>query len=202
VRSCRRPVSRLSAQTLATGFLVTDLRQRCPAAVIWHPGLVACTAASRSAASLRSVSTARVNVGRTGSRARVRWSTRDLRAERSFFLDSSSLPDRAWSRPHPPACGLVDGPLGQVEVEGPHHGQVVDSLGGARVSTSTIGPAVVRLWIFFIAIPNKSVEPRRINPRFTDQGGRAKDHAWTDRLRGRTGAVHSGSRHAVAAMGW
>ena len=30
----------------------------------------------------------------------------------------------------------------------------------------------------------------------------AKDHAWTDGLRGRTGAVHSGSRHAVAAMGW
>jgi len=60
------------------------------------------------------------------NRSRVRWSIRDLRWERSLFRDISSS---GWgtARPtHTPADRVVHRPLREVEVEGPHHGQVVD----------------------------------------------------------------------------
>jgi hypothetical protein len=74
------------------------------------------------------------------------------------------------------------------------------------------GPVGSRFWLSLVRCP----KARRFSPlagrshrrcqRRADgtltKGGRAKARAWTDGLRVRTGAVHSGSRHAVAAMGW
>jgi hypothetical protein len=43
-----------------------------------------------------------------------------------LFPQHLLVPDGAWGGPHTPAGGVVHRPLREVEVEGPHHGQVVD----------------------------------------------------------------------------
>lgn len=74
------------------------------------------------------------------------------------------------------------------------------------------GPVGSRFWLSLVEVskarrfsPLAGRSHRRCQRRADGtltKGGRAKAHAWTDGLRVRTGAVHSGSRHAVAAMGW
>ena len=77
------------------------------------------------AACLRRSSTVRTRTGRTGSRSRVRASMRDLRCRACFALVDLLLADRAGRDPRRPAGGVLERPLGQVQVEGPDRGQAL-----------------------------------------------------------------------------
>ena len=96
------------------------------------PGLVPRAACSSARASACWRAAERTRTGSTGSRSRVRASIRDLRCRCDLALDGFRAADRAGCGPGSPPAGVIDGPLGQVEVEGPHRGQelaVADPLG-------------------------------------------------------------------------
>ena len=123
VRSRRFPVAGSPAQILAValarpGAIVPGL----PAAVMVSPGLVSRAACSRSACGLRPVGGAdqdgqdREPFAGPGVHPR-------LAVPLDLALDGFLRADGAGSGPRSPPCGVIDGPLGQVEVEGPDRGQ-------------------------------------------------------------------------------
>ena len=112
---------------LAAGVrAATTVRRRVSSSTVNSvTGLRARRRSSVWAAAVRARSTVRTRTSSTGSRSRVRWSMRDLRRERTLRIDiSSSRMGRA--QPTAPSGRVLHRPLGDVEVERPDHGQVVD----------------------------------------------------------------------------
>ena len=132
VRLRRLPVARSSAQTLAAALLVAARARVCPAAVMTSPGLAA-------AGGLQQRGCVGVLLGGAADQDRQ---DREpfagpgvhprLAVPLGLALDGLGGADRAGGDPACPPGRVLDGPLGQVEVEGPDRGQelaVADPLG-------------------------------------------------------------------------
>ena len=103
----------------AVPWRATARRSVPPVPSMISPGGVATAAWRRRAVAFLRSAAVRARTGSTGSRSRVRWSIRALR--RRAFLGPVDLgvADRARDCPLRPPSGLLDGPLGEVEVERP-----------------------------------------------------------------------------------
>ena len=83
------------------------------------------------------------------------------------FSATSPRPGWGMGRPTPPSVWVVHRPLREVEVEGPHHGQVVDPRSDRRESTSTTFPRALggALRMARIAVQRAPRYPRRPHVR-------------------------------------
>ena len=174
------------------------------------PGLVPRAACSSAWASACWRAAERTSTGRTGSRSRVRASIRDLRCRWTLPWMVSARPTGHGAAHCRPPAGVIDGPLGQVEVEGPHRGQelaVADPLGVDHGLAAVGGGDGLLAWS--AAAVSRRRRPRRSGagcrcrdggvpgrPRTCPGGGRA---APGSRSRWRAG-VRAGSRRA--GHGW
>ena len=156
VRSRGLPVAGSCAQVLLRGQRRAGGQQLLPGESEGLPGAAAAAAPSRAAAVLRARSTAAARTGRTGIRSRVRASMRDLRRERLFLRDDLLGPYRAGDGPRAPAGGVAHRPFGDVQVEGPHRGQVADRVvarqpGAGVLAPSAAGACLVMIRCFHAA---------------------------------------------------
>ena len=117
---------------------VDPARDRVPAlqflavtSTTW-PGAAGSAASSRARVALRSWSAVRTSAGRTGRRARVRWSMAALRCLRSLSIEHSLALIGHGIAASAHRDGILGGPLGNVEVERPDDQQL--AAGGGPVA--------------------------------------------------------------------
>ena len=174
------------------------------------PGLVSRAACSSARASACCRAAERTRTGRTGSRSRVRASIRDLRCRWTLPWMVSAAADGAGRGPASPPGGVIDGPLGQVEVEGPDRGQelaVADPLGvdhglaaggggdGLRLGPHALFPGVGDLGAEVQAV-DAGMVGFQVRPEHAQAAGRAAP-GWRSPSRA---GVPAGSRRA--GHGW
>jgi hypothetical protein len=143
VRSRRLPVVGSSAQTLSPVVRVTvDRVSDCPAAVKLCPGRVCRAEHNNSWVARRRSATLPTSSGSTGSPFAGAGVHSCLTMPSQFALVDLLAADGAGSDPSGPARGILDRPLGEVEVEGPHRGQalpVADPFDGDGVPLTGVG---------------------------------------------------------------